>query len=47
MLSEQLREMTQVLDEFDAKFSRKEKQLETARNQGKMLKDAFDTLKEQ
>ena len=31
MLSGQLREMTQVLEEFDNKFSKKERQLEVAK----------------
>ena len=46
MLSDQLKEMTSVLEEFDLKYSRKEKQLLTARNQNSQLKEAFDKLKE-
>jgi methylthioribose-1-phosphate isomerase len=46
LLSEQLREMTMVLDEFDKKFSKKEKQLETARHQNTQLKHAFDQMKQ-
>ena len=46
MLSEQLKEMTSVLEEFDLKYSRKEKQLLTARNQNQQLKEAFDKLKD-
>lgn len=45
MLSEQLKEMTSVLEEFDLKYSRKEKQLLVARNQNSQLKEAFDQLK--
>ena len=45
MLSEQLKEMTAVLEEFDLKYSRKEKQLLVARNQNSQLKEAFDQLK--
>lgn len=46
LLSGQLREMTQVLDEFDQKFTRKEKQLEAFRTQNKQMKEAYDTVKE-
>lgn len=45
MLSQQLKEMTEVLDEFDIKYSKKEKQLEYARDQYKQLKDAFDAYR--
>jgi hypothetical protein len=38
--------MTAVLEEFDNKYSRKEKQLELARNQNSQLKDAFDKLRD-
>ena len=46
MLSDQLKEMTAVLEEFDHKYSRKEKQLDVARNQNAQLKDAFDKLRD-
>ena len=39
--------MTQVLEEFDLKFSRKERQLEIFKAQNLKLKDAFDQLKEE
>lgn len=39
--------MTQVLEEFDLKFSRKEKQLEIFKAQNVKLKDAFDQIKEE
>lgn len=39
--------MTQVLEEFDHKFSRKERQLEIFKAQNVKLKDAFDQLKEE
>jgi len=45
LLSEQLREMTAVLEEFDVKYTRKEKQLEVARDQNKQLKAAFDKIR--
>lgn len=37
--------MTEVLDEFDIKYSKKEKQLELVRDQNKQLKDAFDAYR--
>lgn len=46
MLSEQLKEMTAVLEEFDLKYTRKEKQLEVARDQNKQLKAAFEQIKD-
>ena len=46
LLSGQLREMTQVLDEFDQKFTRKEKQLDVVKQQNKQMKEAYDTVKE-
>ena len=42
MMSKQLQEMTEVLDEVDKKYSRKESQLRTAREQNQKLKQAFD-----
>ena len=39
--------MTQVLEEFDEKFSRKERQLDIAKAQNYKLKDAFDQIKDQ
>jgi septal ring factor EnvC (AmiA/AmiB activator) len=44
--SEQLREMTAVLEEFDEKYSRKEKQLEASRRQTDQIKEAFEGLKQ-
>ena len=38
LLGSQLREMTKVLEEFDEKYTRKEKQLKIARDQNKQLK---------
>lgn len=45
MLSQQLNQMMQVLDEFDSKFAKKEKQLTSSKNQIKQLNEAYDTLK--
>lgn len=45
LLSEQLRDMTAVLEDFDIKYTKKEKQLEMAREQNKQLKQAFDKLR--
>lgn len=38
MMSKQLKEMTEVLDEVDQKYSRKEQQLLAAREQNQKLK---------
>ena len=35
-----------MLEEFDEKYSRKEKQLRTAREQNEELKGAFDSLRQ-
>ena len=45
ILNNQLKEMTDVLEEFDRKYSKKEKALQTAKKQNQQLKDAFDNIK--
>ena len=45
ILNNQLKEMTDVLEEFDLKYSKKEKALQTAKKQNQQLKDAFDNIK--
>ena len=45
VLSEQLREMTSVLDEFDAKYTKKEQQLEAMNQKNWQLKEAYESIK--
>ena len=45
MLSEQLREMTTVLEEFDTKYSRKEAQLKESTKKNAHMKDTLAQLK--
>ena len=37
--------MTAVLEEFDEKYSRKEKQLDASRRQTDQIKESFESLK--
>ena len=45
MLNDQLKEMTEVLEEFDAKYTKKEKALQVAKQQNDQLKKAYENMR--
>ena len=45
MVSQQLKDMTSVLEEFDAKYTRKEDQLKEAREENQILNNQLEQLK--